>query len=146
MYEYQGYLGSAEVDTTSELLVGRLLFIRDAIGYSAETTAGLERAFREAVDDYLAACAENGDAPDTPCKGSFNVRVEPALHRAAAVKARAQGVTLNQFVAHALQLACSGKSEHHTHLTVQIERESTTRIAAPGREARWESSYVHTTH
>jgi predicted HicB family RNase H-like nuclease len=90
VYEYKGYLGSAEVDAENSVLVGKLLFIRDAIAYSASDVAGLKRAFEEAVDDYLRSCAEAGDQPDTPCKGSFNVRVSPQLHRKIAVAARLQ--------------------------------------------------------
>ena len=146
MYEYKGYLGSAEVDTASAMLVGKLLFIRDSIGYSANTPAELERAFHEAVDDYLSTCEEQGDDPDVPCKGSFNVRIDPALHRKAAVKSRAQGVTLNQFVEQAIQVACSGKSEHHTHLTLQLGDGPTTRIATAGSDVQWESAYDHSTH
>lgn len=103
--EYKGYLGSAEVDIESRVLVGKLLFIRDAIAYSAASIDGLEAAFREAVDDYLTTCAEEGDEPDLPCKGSFNVRVGPEVHRLIAVAARREGVGLNEFVCNALDEA-----------------------------------------
>lgn len=100
--EYKGYIGSAEVDVENRVLVGRLLFIRDAIAYSATSIETLEKAFREAVDDYLATCAEEGDEPDLPCKGSFNVRVGPERHRAIAIAARREGVGLNEFISNAL--------------------------------------------
>ena len=79
-YEYKGYFGSAEVDVESSTLHGRLLFIRDAIGYSAESTQQLRQEFELAVDEYLQYCAERGDVPDRPCKGSFNVRIGPERH------------------------------------------------------------------
>lgn len=146
VYEYKGYLGSAEVDTVSGTLVGKLLFIRDSIAYSAETAKGLEKAFNDAVDDYLAVCAEHGDEPDLPCKGSFNVRIDPALHRRSSIEARSHGITLNQFVGQALQLACSGKAELHTHLTVHVEQGITTGIASAGVEPQWETPHGHRTH
>src|SRR4030065_495607 len=96
-FEYKGYLGSAEFDTTTLVLVGKLLFIRHVIAYSAASPEGVRAAFEEAVEDYLATCTEVGDKPDVPCKGSFNVRVGPQLHREAALKARALGVGLNEF-------------------------------------------------
>ncbi|MCK0743702.1 toxin-antitoxin system HicB family antitoxin [Chromohalobacter nigrandesensis] len=49
---------------------------------ACETVAELEAAFREAVDDYLATCEQLGEAPETPSKGSFNVRVGHDLHLA----------------------------------------------------------------
>jgi predicted HicB family RNase H-like nuclease len=96
--EYKGYLGSADVDVEGNALVGKLLFIRDTITYSALTVADLEKAFHEAVDDYLAACAEEGSQPDVPCKGSFNVRVGPQRHREIALAARGQNMGLNEFI------------------------------------------------
>jgi predicted HicB family RNase H-like nuclease len=103
-FEYKGYVGSAEVDSDEQILVGRLLFIRDAIAYSALDVTQLEKEFRKAVDEYLADCLASGHAPDVPCKGSFNVRVGAALHRDAALTARVMGVSLNDFVCESIRL------------------------------------------
>jgi predicted HicB family RNase H-like nuclease len=123
-FEYNGYIGSAEVDIESRTLVGKLLFIRDSIGYSANSVEGLEAAFREAVDDYLATCAEEGDEPDAPCKGSFNVRIGPDRHRLVAIAARREGVGLNDFVCSALDDAirvCKPRTVLHQHeVTVML--------------------------
>lgn len=135
VYEYKGYLGSAEVDTSAGLLVGKLLFLRDSIAYSASNPVELEAAFHEAVDEYLATCNEFGDTPDLPCKGSFNVRIDPYLHRCVALEAMACNVTMNRFVEQALQIACSKKVEHHSHthnMIVQAEKAPTTGIASAG--------------
>lgn len=99
VFKYKGYIGSAEVDTESRVLVGRLLFIQDIIGYSGSDLDSLEKAFHEAVDDYLQTCAELGEEPDTPCKGTFNVRVGPQRHRDANVDAVRRGISLNEWVA-----------------------------------------------
>jgi predicted HicB family RNase H-like nuclease len=103
--EYKGYFGSAEVDVEGNALVGKLLFMRDVITYSATTPKGLQKAFREAVDDYLETCKELGSEPDTPCKGTFNVRIGPELHRQVALIARSKGKGLNEFVRDALEAA-----------------------------------------
>jgi predicted HicB family RNase H-like nuclease len=106
-FEYKGYLGSAEVDTEESVLVGKLLYIRDTITYSATDVAALKTAFEEAVDDYLGACEEDGVEPDQPCKGSFNVRVGAERHRRVAIAARIAGVGLNEFVCSSLDAATS---------------------------------------
>lgn len=124
--EYKGYIGSAEVDTESRVLIGRLLFIRDAIAYSATSVEGLEAAFREAVEDYLSTCAEEGDEPDVPCKGSFNVRVGPERHRLAAIAARREGVGLNEFVSNAIDDAVRTRAPR----TVVHQHEVTVTLAA----------------
>ena len=146
VYEYKGYIGSADVDIASGVLAGKLLFIRDSIAYSAETPKQLEAAFHEAVDDYLLTCAEHGDEPDVPCKGSFNVRMDADLHRRSALTARARGVTLNLFVSQALEVACGAKAEQHMHVTLHMDQRLASGIASTGGETKWEAVHGHTTH
>lgn len=146
-FEYKGYLGSAEVDIEGNALVGKLLFIRDTVTYSANDPKGLEAAFREAVDEYLDTCKELDHEPDVPCKGSFNVRVGPDRHREVALHARRKGLGLNEFVCYAIDLACSSRTEHHTHIDVNFfsERSTTTGIAFASASPKWtqESRHVH---
>ncbi|WP_026007603.1 type II toxin-antitoxin system HicB family antitoxin [Pseudomonas asplenii] len=83
-------------------LAGKLQFIRALVNYQGQTVAELEAAFKEAVDDYLETCRQLKQAPEIPCKGSFNVRVGHDLHLAAAVSASRQKVTLNDLTRQAL--------------------------------------------
>lgn len=148
-FEYKGYLGSAELDTTSLTLVGKLLFIRDVIAYSSSTPEGLRSAFEEAVDDYLATCAEVGDQPEIPCKGSFNVRVGPDLHREAMLKARAKGIGLNEFICQAIATAVGKTTEqtvqhvhehkhNHQHtIEVQLVEKTAVLTATHEMPAQW---------
>lgn len=133
--EYKGYIGSTEVDVDAGAVVGRLLFIRDTITYSSADVRGLRKAFEEAVDDYLATCQELGDEPDTPCKGTFNVRVGPQRHLAAAMEARKLGISLNDYVCQALDAARLPRHEHnnHTHIGevhVQLAQDHVPLIAS----------------
>ena len=54
--------------------------------------------FRDAIDDYLNMCAEDGIEPEKPFKGTFNLRLNPELHKRLVVNAADQGMTLNAFV------------------------------------------------
>jgi len=141
-FEYQGYLGSADVDAENDVLHGKLLFIRDAIGYSAPTVQELRRAFEAAVDDYLATCAEEGDEPDVPCKGSFNVRFGPERHREAALRARQEGIGLNDYVCAALDEAARSTSNrtvvHRHEFILTTGTEPTKRLAASAQPSSWE--------
>ena len=96
--EYKGYLGSAEVSVEDGLIHGKLLYINDVISYAAESPKDIKTAFEAAVDDYLETCAECGDQPDTPFKGSFNVRLGSDLHRGCAMEAERAGTKLNEWV------------------------------------------------
>ena len=101
MFEHKGYLGSIEASVEDGILFGKLVFISALVNYEGETVPELKAAFEVAVDDYLATCTEKGYEPETPCKGSFNVRVGHELHLAVAVKAKELGVSLNDFVRNA---------------------------------------------
>lgn len=100
--KYKGYYGSIEASTEDNCLYGKLLFIRPLVSYEGQTVAELEAAFHEAVDDYLETCQKLGHNPETPCKGSFNVRVGHDLHMAAALAASRKNVTLNDLTRQAL--------------------------------------------
>ena len=144
-FEYRGYLGSAEVDAETGALVGRLLYIRDTITYSAVSVAALKKAFEDAVNEYLETCEELGDAPDTPCKGTFNVRVGPDVHRRLAIAARRDDISLNEYVRLALDAAlssCQTVKHVHTHQLIVSSGEPThgVVVATDVASAGWLSS------
>ena len=68
---YEGYTGSVEVDTEAEILFGRVVDLRDVITFQGETVAEARKAFQDSVDDYLAFCAERGEAPEKPALSPF---------------------------------------------------------------------------
>lgn len=103
LLEHRGYFGSVRFSAEDETFHGKLEFIRDLVTYEGATAKGLKKAFREAVEDYLALCAQEGRAPDQPLKGSFNVRAGRDLHRRAMLLAKRQGLTLNALVNEALR-------------------------------------------
>lgn len=102
LLKHRGYYGSIEASTDDHCLFGKLQFVRALVSYEGETVAELEAAFRDAVDDYLATCEQLGTPPETPCKGSFNVRIGHELHLAAAITASQHGISLNDLTRQAL--------------------------------------------
>ena len=56
--EYKGYLGSVGYSENDHVFFGKVQDIRSLVSYDGATVAELEGAFREAVEDYLALCAE----------------------------------------------------------------------------------------
>ena len=103
--DYKGYTADIVYDAEGGVLAGSVLGVRDGICFEAESAADVESAFHEAVDDYLEFCAEKGKEPEVPYKGSFNVRISPDLHRAAAMAAIEKDESLNRFVADAIAAA-----------------------------------------
>ena len=101
--QHKGYAGSVEYSAEDDCLYGKVLFIRSLLTYQETDVAELKKAFVEAVEDYLAHCKERGVKPEQPFKGSFNVRISPASHRKAALRAAKEGVSLNKLVERALE-------------------------------------------
>lgn len=58
-----------------------LEFIRALVNYEATNAKGLRCFFGEAVNDYLEMCEERNINPETPFKGSLNVRLGSNSHR-----------------------------------------------------------------
>ena len=62
----------------------------------------LKKDFYQAVDEYLNQYRLDKKEPEVAFKGSFNVRIDPELHRTLAIRAREMGMSLNAFVKDAL--------------------------------------------
>jgi predicted HicB family RNase H-like nuclease len=112
MMEYKGYVGRYELDPDANVFHGEVIDTRDVITFQSETAAGLQQAFRDSIDDYLAFCAERGESPDKPFRGEFLVRVSPDQHRKFSAAASAAGVSLNSWAAEQLDRAAAGGPVH----------------------------------
>lgn len=101
--KYKGYEAVIHYDEDDQILHGRVLNVRDVISFHGESIKEVRQAFEEAVDDYLADCAERGVDPDKPFSGKFVVRVKPEVHRRAAILAARDNVSLNVWLINALE-------------------------------------------
>ncbi len=102
---YKGYTARIEFDDHDSIFVGRLLGIRDIVGFHADNVPELRAAFEESVDDYLEACAKIGKPAEKPASGKLMLRVPPELHGSALVAAKAAGKSLNQWATEVLRQA-----------------------------------------
>lgn len=96
--EYKGYIGSVEFSEDDCIFYGKVQGIRALISYEGESAKELLEDFHGAVDDYLIHCEADGKEPEKAFKGSFNVRISPDNHRAAAIYAISHQISLNSFV------------------------------------------------
>jgi predicted HicB family RNase H-like nuclease len=102
---YKGYAARIEYSDEDGCFIGHIAGIKDVIGFHAESVNELRVAFEEAVDDYLAACAKAGRAPQRPYSGKLMLRVPPEVHARAAMMAEAHGMSINQWAADVLSKA-----------------------------------------
>jgi predicted HicB family RNase H-like nuclease len=101
---YKGYTGSVEYDPDDRLFHGSVDAITDIIAFEGDSVEALEADFRNAIDDYLESCAEDGVEAQRPCSGKFVLRVSPEMHREAAAAARTQDESLNAWITGAIKM------------------------------------------
>ena len=106
LLEYKGYIGSVEFNSDSFVLQGKIRGIDETVTFEATEVGNIEKAFHEAVDEYLAMCEANGQAPLKAYSGKFNIRIGAALHRRVNLQAIKENISLNQCVKNALKEYC----------------------------------------
>jgi predicted HicB family RNase H-like nuclease len=99
---YKGYAARIEYSDEDACFVGHVAGIRDVIGFHGESVDELRAAFGEAVDDYLATCEQAKLTPQKPYSGKLLLRLPPELHAQVAMRAQAEGKSLNQWAVEAL--------------------------------------------
>jgi len=99
----RGLVGSVRFSSEDSVLLGKIEGIDDLVSFEGESVAELKRSFREAVEDYVQLCKESGKAVYRSCRGSFNVRLSPELHRKAIMVSQERGISLNQLVQSAVE-------------------------------------------
>jgi predicted HicB family RNase H-like nuclease len=102
---HNGYFAKVEFDPEDRIFIGRIIGIRDVVGFHGESVTELEAAFHEAVDNYLAACKELGQKPNKPYSGNLMLRIPVEIHAAVASAAEASGKSINQWAAGVLDKA-----------------------------------------
>lgn len=120
---YKGYMTRVEYSAEDGILFGKIEGITDLVNFECESVSEVEDAFHEAVEDYLAYCADLGQEPDRVYKGTFNVRVTPELHRALDRAAYKEGISMNQYIEKALSEYVDAHENSRIHGTYQASEE-----------------------
>ncbi len=102
---YKGYQARIEYDDEDGIFVGRIVGITDVVGFHGESVDELREAFHQSVDDYVETCAKAGKEPQKSYSGKMMFRVDPEVHRKAALAAELADMSLNQWGEMALREA-----------------------------------------
>ena len=116
---YRGYTGSVQFSAADRVFHGRLVGIADVIAFEGTTVEELEQDFRDAVDDYLDSCAENGVEPQKPYSGKFVLRLSPEIHRDASIAARRAYSSMNRWILGAIQMRLAAETPAPRHPEVR---------------------------
>ena len=100
---YKGYTGSVEFSEEDDCLFGSVQGIKSLLSYEGQNIEEIKKDFHSAVDEYLEICEERDIVPEKPFKGTVNLRIDPELHRKAAIIASEKGISLNRFIESAVR-------------------------------------------
>ncbi len=103
--EYKGYRGVVHYSAEDHVLHGRIVGIADVVSFEGAGVEDLEKAFRDAVDDYLALCEKLGRDPDREYSGRIPLRIDAGLHRCVAIAADSESKSVNAWIADTLDAA-----------------------------------------
>jgi predicted HicB family RNase H-like nuclease len=100
---YKGFIGSVHFSAKDRLFFGKIEGIEDLVSFEGSTVDELENGFKYMVDEHIKDCEEEGKPIEKSYKGTFNVRLNPGLHKKAAQFALVNKLTLNQLVQRAIK-------------------------------------------
>ena len=100
---YEEFIGSVHFSANDDCFFGKIEGIDDLVTFEGRDVDELKRAFQDAVLDYKTICQKLQKPLYKSYKGSFNVRIDPNLHKQAALQSLLLGISLNQFVQRAIE-------------------------------------------
>jgi len=101
--QYNGFIGSVHFNAEDTVFHGKIEGISDLVTFEGESVAELQQAFKDAIEDYIDICEQNGKPVHKSYKGNLNVKISAELHRKAMQKSLMSGISLNQFVENAIE-------------------------------------------
>ena len=128
MLEYKNYTARIEFDATADVFHGEVEGLRDVITFEGTSVDELRANFQKSIDDYLALCAERKEQPERPFSGVVTVRVDPELHRDAAIAAAREGKSLNSWICDALREGVYRSNKTHSAKSLVKEGKKVSKV------------------
>ena len=100
---FSGFYGSVHFSAEDEVFYGKIEGISDLVTFEGDSVSALKNAFQESVAEYITLCKKHKKPLLKSYKGTFNVRIDPALHQKADIIASHKGISLNQLVQGAIE-------------------------------------------
>ena len=107
LMDFDGYRAVISYDPDIELFRGEFIGLSGGADFYASTVADLHKEGKLSLKAFLDACREEGIEPRKPYSGRLNLRIDPQLHEAAAIRAAANNQSLNQLINESLRQAIS---------------------------------------
>ena len=105
--KFRGYTARIDYDSLDRIFVGRVLGMSEQLVFHGASVDELQGDFEFAVNHYLSECEKEGRRPEKPASGKLLLRLSPEVHAAASVAAAGAGMSLNRWVADAVERAAA---------------------------------------
>lgn len=102
-----GYQAAITYDPELNLLRGEVIELNGGADFYAANLDSLKQEAAISLQTYLDVCQEQGIEPRKQYSGKFNVRVSPEIHKATAIAAKAQHMSLNEWISKAIMQAAN---------------------------------------
>ena len=73
LLEYKGYTGTVQYSSESNIYHGKVIGIMGVISYEGPDFKSLKEDFKDAIDDYLVTCYEEGIKPEITIRESIAI-------------------------------------------------------------------------
>ena len=103
--EIEGQRAVVSLDPELGLLRGEFLGLNGGADFYADSIDRLWQEGATSLKVFLEMCAEKGISPYRQFSGKFNVRLDPKLHEAAVLAARAEQKSLNEWISGVIEEA-----------------------------------------
>lgn len=101
--EIEGQKAVVSLDPEIGLLRGEFLGLNGGADFYADSIEKLRQEGATSLQVFLEMCAEKGISPYRQFSGKFNVRLDPKLHEAAVLAARAEQKSLNEWISDVIE-------------------------------------------
>lgn len=101
--EIGGQKAVVSLDPELGLLRGEFLGLNGGADFYADGIEKLRQEGATSLQVFLEMCAEKGISPYRQFSGKFNVRLDPKLHEAAVLAARAEQKSLNEWISDVIE-------------------------------------------
>ncbi len=99
----EGYQAKIAYDAELDMFRGEILGLNGGADFYGRTPEELRTEFRKSLQVFLEVCQEKGIKPRRHYSGKFNIRIPPELHERLAMRAQAEGKSLNALAQEILQ-------------------------------------------
>ncbi|NML74700.1 type II toxin-antitoxin system HicB family antitoxin [Rhizobium sp. S-51] len=103
--EIEGQKAVVSLDPEIGLLRGEFLGLNGGADFYADSIDKLREEGAASFKVFLDMCTEKGISPFRQFSGRFNVRLDPKLHEAAVLAAKAQQKSLNEWISDVIEEA-----------------------------------------